>query len=375
MRRKLVFIPLFLALLASLIPNAYAGEMRKEFSTTCHVLGTAEVNVEIDFYLYDFSYHKFWFNISNLDTSPIEWHSFKIENYTLYMWVRGNQNQYKPIYYLYGLTHTWLRLGVSYRCTGKVFWSLNIIETDVPVCTSYDWYWDNKDEIESWGVKTEMETGAIYLAPKVRGKIKFEFYPESGEFALSKIKVYSVQWAFHFPSTTHLYDEFNDDIFTEWDYADLSDINYTIIHYESDSIIKFYDFIEPTNPEEKKEVSFWEKWKANAWEALKKGWHHIASGLGSVLPKEFRDFFKWLWDTLNWLWALMTLIFAFVFQLMPYLGLIIFITFLGAVADCVIQGDWEPLLNLIRWLYSIASSVVTGIATVIHTIWDFIKWW
>ena len=383
MRRKVFFIPLFLALLLALIPKAYAGNLQKSIYTGGYWTGTYDVYIEVDFYLYSLTSHSFELNLTNVDLG--EWHSWKIEDYGLYFWVHGNQSEYKLIASLSDYTETWLRLKISYPNWRAIYWDLCYADNDVIIvedreCEAFT----NEALWRSWGIETGYRARPILKAPSEKfamyginphGNLKFTLKLNYGSFAISRVYVHSSMNWFTWIVTKHLDEEFNDDLFTQWDYADVSDFNYSIVQYESDNCIKFWQDIVPADPQAKQVKEWWEKVRDQIWASMLKTWNQFTSAIAKLLPKQLLDFFKWLWEALNWLWEVITLVFAFVFQIMPYLGLILMFAFIGAVADCVVEGDWEPLLALVRWLYSIAAAIVNGIATVVQTIRDFIKWW
>jgi len=366
MKFKLIIIS-FIFIFSFMQFELVYADMIKNFNTGGYWLGCFDIYFEIDFYLYSSSNEKFIIKLTNLDYG--EFSKWKIENHKLYLWIPPNENKYKFVCDL--PTEVWLRLKTSYEWSYFLDFQLVYSENDVPIYTVTDFIGDN--EAWNWDIPKYLESPCFGINPN--GNMEFRIIVNNGNFALSKVHIHSSQKWFTFITDTQLDDEFNDDSLVQWDTFDLSGFNYSIIHETKDSYIKIWSGVEPSNPTERVERQWWEKLRDKIWNDLTNTWNYITSTIASFLPKQLVDFFNWLWDALNWLWNLITFAFSIVLGFAPYFSLIIIFSFLGSIFECLIYGDIEPLIDNVYFWYNLARGVISSIASVVNTIYNFIKVW
>lgn len=364
---KLIAI-LSLILIFSQIAFTYSAYLTKDFYTGGYWLGCYDVYIEIDFYLYSLHTENFEFFIYNLDNE--EWHSWKIENDTLYMWIFGSVNGYKFVCNL--KTEIWLRLKLSYQWSKYLDFVLEEAESGVIVYSHKDFFL--LSDWETWDVY--VDAGFPHFGINPEGNMRFKFKLNSGAFAISKIHIHSAMKYFTNVQVVHLNDEFNDDSFTEWDAFDLSGFNYTIVQFPKDSFLKIWQgAVAPSDPTEKTEQEWWVKLGNRIWQNLVNTWNYITSTIANLLPKTILDFFNWLWRALNWLWSIALLGFTIVLGFAPYFGVIIIFSFIGSTITCIVKGDLQPLISNVYFWYNLIRGIINAIASVVNTIYNFIKVW
>ena len=352
MKKKLIlFISLFLLLFSS-VPSVYANELTKSFWTGGYWFGCNDVRFIVDFYLYALYPGNFTLEMGNLDTG--DFHQFKIVGQDLYFL---NGSDFIKIYDNMP-SEVWLRLEAWYLYDKSIAFNLLKAKSGEKIITNLDVF--------------PYDQPNVGIDPT--GNIQFKLIPLNGSFAVSKVELRGRMRYFVFIDDLFFLEEFNDDT-PDFDTFDLTGFNYQIVHGTKDSYLKIWEDVEPPNPNEKEEQPWWQKVMNQIWQHLIDSWNNFVSWVAGLLPGSFLDFFSWLWSALNWLWDMITLAFAMVLEFAPYFGLIILLGFLGACIDAFIEGSLDPLLNFIMFWYRITVSIITGIATVIQAIYNFIKIW
>ena len=101
----------------------------------------------------------------------------------------------------------------------------------------------------------------------------------------------------------------------------------------------------------------------------------IWEGMGKFLPSWITDFVNSIKGFVDWLWSMVNVAWQYVLMFLPFAPLMFMFYFVGAGVRSVHEGSFEPLMDSVLRVWDIGQAVVSALATVVNTIWDFVHIW
>lgn len=361
MRAKWLIIDIFLVvyLLARplmYLPYVYASPdeatWEQSGDTSTYWLGCMRLWVFARFYPYSGGQTftmKLW-----KESNSSEMVGLKLTSTQIYYWDRFDSSweHYTSSAYPYG---TWLEAQVS--LTGHFFdFFVRYADSDVEIANLGDESWDLGFD--------DIDTVWVYELSFTSGKIAFEF---TDFCAQQDIVVY--------PQNTYVSEEFEDDAYDNWDNSTIT-ASSSYVTVDQENMVKLWTTgSEPDNPDAPIEKEWWQQWGARMWANLQNAWQDTITTVASWLPDEVGDFIVQFWAWLDWGWHFISNIWGTVVSNLDAIVILVLMGYFFAMIGSIVKGDVEGIKDAFVSPMKMVWTLMQTIASIIQTIWGFIKFW